>query len=358
LVTSRALASYIDDIPALPRGQVLTARLSGEQSKDTRDRVLAAARGLPGVVSAGAASHLPRVDPPAVPIVIEPLRGESQAPAGSAPATEVSDGFLESIGGRTMAGRSFTANDFVAGAAAVVIVNQPFVERFFDGRMPLGRRMKVSTEQWREIIGVVPDLGVSAGDRASAAGVYVPLPDRTRLLHLAIRTAGTPNTTAGPLRRLVAEIDLKADLRAIRPLEEVGVEQRSFLSGMASAMTALGVMALLLSAVSIYALLSFMVTRRTREIGIRVALGARGSQVLTTVAGGALAFVGAGITLGTIAGVALAGFQSVMLIRMPDVGVITPMIVIGTLALASLGAAWFPTRRALSIRPSEALASQ
>ena len=240
----------------------------------------------------------------------------------------------------------------------MVIVNQPFVDRFFDGRSPVGRRVKVSTQEWREIIGVVPDLGVSAGDRGSAAGVYLPLPDRTQFLQLAIRAAGNPNTTAGPLRRVVAEIDPKADLRGIRLLEDVGVEQRSFLSGMASAMTALGVMALLLSVVSIYALLSFMVTRRTREIGIRVALGARPSQVLTTVAGGAFAFVGAGTVLGTILGVTLAGFQSVMLIRMPDVGVMTPTLVIGALALASLAAAWFPTRRALSIRPSEALASQ
>jgi hypothetical protein len=257
-----------------------------------------------------------------------------------------------------MAGRSFTADDFMVGAAAVVVVNQPFVERFFEGRSPIGRRVKVSTEEWREVIGVVPDLGMSAGDRGSAAGVYLPLPDRTQFLHLAIRSAGNPNTTAGPLRRLVAEIDPKADLRGIRLLEDVGVEQRSFLSGMASAMTALGVMALLLSVVSIYALLSFLVTRRTREIGIRVALGARRSHVFLTVAGSALAFVGAGTMLGTILGVTLAGFQSVMLIRMPDVGVMTPTIVIGALALASLAAAWLPTRRALSIRPSEALASQ
>jgi ABC-type antimicrobial peptide transport system permease subunit len=127
---------------------------------------------------------------------------------------------------------------------------------------------------------------------------------------------------------------------------------------MASAMTALGVMALLLSVVSIYALLSFMVTRRTREIGIRVALGARRSQVLATVAGSAFALLAAGAVLGTIVGVTLAGFQSVMLIRMPDAGVTTPAIVIGALALASFAAAWFPTRRALSIRPSEALASE
>jgi putative ABC transport system permease protein len=358
LVTARALASYADDIPALPKGQVLTARLSGDQSKETRDRLMAAIRAFPGVLSAGAASHLPRLDPMATSIVIEPLDGQSQALTGSAPATEVSDGFLESIGGRPMAGRSFTTDDFLAGAAPVAIVNKPFVDRFFDGHSPIGRRVQVSTSGWREIIGVVPDLGVSAGDRGRAAGVYVPLPDHTPLLHLAIRSAGNPNTTAGPLRRALAEIDPKADLRSIKLLEDVGWEQRSFLSGMASAMTALGVMTLLLSVVSIYALLSFMVTRRTREIGIRVALGARSSQVLATVVGSAFALLIAGTAIGTILGVMLAGFQSVMLIRMPDAGVTTPTIVIGALALASLAAAWVPTRRALRIRPSEALVSE
>lgn len=358
LVTARALASYVDDIPALPKGQVLTARLSGEESKETRSRLLAAIRAFPGVLSAGAASHLPRLDPMAIPIVIEPLDGRSQALTGSAPATEVSDGFLESIGGTPMAGRLFTTNDFRAGAAPVAIVNKPFVDRFFDGGSPVGRRVNVSGSGWREIVGVVPDLGVSAGDRARAAGVYVPLPDHTPMLHLAIRSSGNPNTTAGPLRRALVEIDPKADLRSIRLLEDVGREQRSFLSGMASAMTALGLMTLLLSVVSIYALLSFMVTRRTREIGIRVALGARSSQVLATVVGSAFALLAAGTVLGTIVGVTLAGFQSVMLIRMPDAGVTTPTIVIAALALASLAAAWFPTRRALGIRPSEALASE
>ena len=80
--------------------------------------------------------------------------------------------------------------------------------------------------------------------------------------------------------------------------------------------------------------------------------------MLATVAGSAFALLAAGTALGTIVGVTLAGFQSVMLIRMPDAGVTTPAIVIGALALASLAAAWFPTRRALGIRPSEALASE
>jgi putative ABC transport system permease protein len=358
LVTARALASYIDDIPSLPKGEVLTARLNGEHTTATRDRLLAAIRTIPEVVSAGGASHLPRLDPAARPIVIESHGGQPRPLTGSAPATEVSDGFLESIGARTIAGRLFTASDFLPGAAPVAIVNQPFVDRFFNGRSPVGYRVQLSAERWHEIVGVVPDLGMSAGDRAKAAGVYLPILNTAADWHIAIRTAGDPNRAAGPLRRAVAEIDPTTDVRSIRLLEDVGREQRSFLSGIAAAMTALGAMTLWLSVVSIYALLSFMVTRRTREIGIRVALGASRSHVVATVAGNAVALLGGGVVLGTLAGVALAGFQSVMLIRMPSVGLWTPTIAIGTLMLASVAAAWVPTRRALGIRPSEALASE
>jgi len=363
LVMARAYASYLDDIPALPKGEVLTARLSGDQSKDVRDRVLAAIRALPAVVSAGAASHLPRQQPIAGPMEIESIDGRSPSLIGRAPALTASEGFLETIGGRPLTGRVFTANDYLAGAAPVVVVNQPFVDSWFGGGSPLGRRIKLlsadSNEpaKWREIIGVVPDLGFSPGDRTNAEGVYIPLPDQTESLFVAIRSASNPGTTAGPLRKIVAEINPKTDVRSIRLLEDAGREQTSFLTGMTSAMTALGMMALLMSVVSIYALLSFVVTRRTREIGIRVALGARSSQVLATVAGSTFALMGLGAAIGTPIGVYLAGFQSVILVSMPDAGVMTPAIVLGTLAASSIAAAWLPTRRALGIRPAEALNS-
>jgi putative ABC transport system permease protein len=361
LVMARAYASYLDDIPALPKGQVLTARLSGGQSKDVRDRVLASVRELPGVVSAGVASHLPRQQPLAVPIEIESIGAPSLI--GQVPALTVSEGFLEAIGGQPLTGRLFNAGDYVAGAAPAVIVNQPFVDGWFDGRSPVGRRIKLlsadaaAPAQWREIVGVVPDLGMSPGDRKNAAGIYAPLPNQASDLVVAIRSAGSPATTAGPLRKIVAAIAPQLDVRGIRRLEDAALEQTSFLTAITSAMTALGTMALLMSVVSIYALLSFMVTRRTREIGLRVALGARRSQVLATVAGSTFALMGLGAALGTPLGVFLSGLQTVMLVSLPAAGVMTPSIVIGTLAAASIAAAWVPTRRALSIRPSEALTS-
>src|SRR5262245_22077317 len=126
---------------------------------------------------------------------------------------------------------------------------------------------------------------------------------------------------------------------------------------MAAAMTALGAIALLLAVVSIYALSSFLVTRRTREIGIRVALGARRAHVLAMVSGRTFALVAAGGALGTILGVWIAGFQSVILIRMPGAGVAPPLLVVSALAAASIAAAWLPAVRALSIQPAQTLNS-
>jgi len=290
---------------------------------------------------------------------IESIDAGSQPVTGNGPAIEVSEGYLESIGGRALAGRLFAANDYLTGGAPVAIVNQQFVERWLAGRSPLGRRIRLldGNAGWREIIGVVPDLGFGAGDPQSGQGLYVPMSDRTEAVFVAIRSSGNPNTFAGPLRRIVAEIDPKADVRFIRTLEDAGRELISFLTGVTAAMSALGVMALVMSLVSIYALLSFMVPRRTREIGIRVALGARRSQVLATVAGRASVLLAVGAAIGTVLGMNIAGFQSVILVNMPAIGVATPLAVVGALALAGLAAAWIPTRRALSIKPSEALAS-
>ena len=130
-----------------------------------------------------------------------------------------------------------------------------------------------------------------------------------------------------------------------------------FLSSIAIALTAMGGMALLLSIVGIYALLSFMVTRRTREIGIRVALGASSSQVIRSIAGGAAIYLAIGGALGSALGVLFIQFRDLLLISIPDAGVWMPATIFLTLATAGAVACWVPVRRALDIRPSEALAA-
>ena len=358
---ARAFTSFIDEIPALPRNQVLTAHLGRIREPEMRDKVAAAMAELPGVIAAGAGQHLPRLYPPPRPVSVEPAEAEPMQAPQPAPGHAVANGFLEAIGARAVAGRLFTANDFVAGAAPVAIVNEPFVQKFLGGRNAIGRRIKIdnrrenaAVDPWREIVGVVPDLGLSVGDPALTAGFYTPVQDEM-LWYLAIRTSVDPISLTGAVRAGVANIDPDLQLQEIRTLEDAGREERVFLSAIATALTAMGGMALMLSIVGIYALLSFMVTRRTREIGIRIALGARSWQVLRSITGGAMVYLGIGGVLGTVLGVIFAEARALILISIPAPGLWMPATIFLTLAAAGVTACWLPARRALRIRPSEAL---
>jgi predicted permease len=359
---ARAFTSFVDEIPALPKNQVLTAHLGRIPKPEQRDKVVTAIAELPGVIAAGAGQHLPRLYPAPRAVSVEPIGDEPLMSPQPAPGHAVGHGFMEAIGARAIAGRLFTRADFVAGAARVAIVNQPFVEKFLGGRNAIGRRIRIDDRQsaaqpaWREIVGVVPDLGLSVGDPALTAGFYTPVEDEM-LWYLAIRTPAEPLSQAGAVRVAVARVDPDLQIQEIRTLEDAGREERVFLSGIAVALTTMGGMALMLSIVGIYALLSFMVTRRTREIGIRVALGARSWQVLRSITGGATIYLAIGGLLGTLLGVLFAQARAVILISIPAPGFWMPATIFLTLATAGLTACWLPARRALGIRPSEALSA-
>ena len=303
VTVARAFQSYIDDVPALPHNQVLTAHLGRIADPVKRDTVVAAIRELPGVVAAGAGQQLPRLYPAPRPTAVEPLGDEPAMSPRPAPGHAVADGYLDAIGARLVAGRLFTAADYLEGAAPVVIVDEPFVQKFFGGRNAVGRRIRIEEPDaatlpaWKEIVGVVPDLGLSVGDPSMAAGFYTPARDEM-LRYLAVRASVDPVSLTAPMRGAVANVDPDLQLLEIRTLEDAGREERVFLGGVSSALVAMGGMSLMLSVVGIYALLSFMVTRRTREIGVRMALGAATWQVLRTIVGGASIYLLAGGILG------------------------------------------------------------
>jgi hypothetical protein len=360
---ARAFNSMQGEVAAVPKGQVLTAHLGRIESAVMRDRIVEAAAALPGVVAAGAASQVPRIDVPARPLVLEAVTGEPAELPRMAPQLPVGEGFLEAIGATPLSGRLLVASDFIAGAAPVAVVNEPFVRKFLGGRNPLGRRVRMARqtagpaeEPWREIVGVVPDLGLSVGDPAMAGGLYMPVREE-RLYYLAVRSNTDPMTLVAPLRKAVAAIDPDLQVVDFLPLEEAGWDERAFMSGIAAALTAMGGIALLLSIVGIYALLSFMVTRRTREIGIRMALGASWGQVVTTVVGAAAIYLAIGGALGSALGLAFIQMKSMILISIPDPGLWMPLTIALTLGLSGGAACWVPARRALRIQPATALKS-
>ena len=358
---ARTFRSYVAEVPALPSNQVLTVQLGNIRSDEKRDAIVQLATELRGVVAAGAGERLPRLYGIPRPTAIEPIGDEPVQAAMPAPSHAVGNGFLEAIGARTLAGRLFTASDFIAGAAPVAVVNEPFVQKFLGGRNPIGRRIRIegaredgSQEPWREIVGVVPDLGMSVANASLAGGFYTPVHDEF-LYYLAIRADSDPMKLVPQLRAAVANIDPDLQLNEFATLEDSGREERLFLTGMALGMTAMGGIALTLSIVGIYALLSFMVTRRTREIGIRIALGATAPQILRSITGGAMTYLAIGGLIGSALGVLFLQIRSMLLISIPATGISMPLTIFLTLAMAGGVACWLPARRALSIRPSEAL---
>jgi len=358
---ARTFQAYVAEVPALPANQVLTVQLGDIRSDEKRDVIIKAAASIPGVIAAGAGERLPRLYDIPRPTALEPVGDEAAQAAMPAPSVAVGDGYLEAIGARTLAGRLFTASDFIKGAAPVAVVNEPFVQKFLGGRNPIGRRIRIegaredgSAEPWREIVGIVPDLGMAVATPSFAGGFYTPVHDEF-LYYLAVRTTSDPMKLVPQLRAAVADIDPDLQLNEFATLDNSGREERLVLTGMAVAMTAMGGIALVLSIVGIYALLSFMVTRRTREIGIRIALGARSPQILRSITGGAMMYLAIGGILGSALGLLFLQLRSVLLISIPDADLAMPLTIFMTLAIAGGVACWLPARRALGIRPSEAL---
>jgi ABC-type antimicrobial peptide transport system permease subunit len=145
----------------------------------------------------------------------------------------------------------------------------------------VGRRFRTvdanGADVWREIVGVVPDLGLSLGDPAVAAGYYIPLDsgrDQARFIYLAMRVAGDPSSYIDPLTQAVYDRDPNVVLNQPQPLEDVAGYDRTFFLWFSRALTAIGIVTLILALAGVYAMMALIVTKRTREIGIRIAMGA------------------------------------------------------------------------------------
>jgi putative ABC transport system permease protein len=340
---------------AVPGGAVARASILA-------DEVELVASNLPGVMAAGLATALPRHSPPVTLVEVEPLAGLVREAPRPAPVAEVSTGFFATLDATPLVGRLFVPSDEAPGAPPVAVVNVPFVEKFFAGTSPIGRRFRTMDEgvagRWQEVVGVVPDLGLSVGDPSLAAGYYVPLVQRSgpgRFIYLSMRVAGDPRNYLAPLREALYERDPALVLNRPEPLADVASEDRAFFLWFSRTLIGLGVVTLVLALTGVYAMMSLIVTRRTREIGVRVALGATAQRVVHAVLGRAAAQVALGGTLGAILAVSSLALRSVLVSRLGDGGTWTLPAVLTLLVLAGLAATAVPLRRALRIQPADAM---
>jgi predicted permease len=276
-----------------------------------------------------------------------------------------------------LAGRRFQPGD-VSGSAKVAIVEEAFVEQVLHGGAALGYRVRrvtrsrgadsgwVPIEPWHEVVGVVADFPTRRGDapsRDERPRVYLPLPEETHPSRLLVQVrSDDPAAFAARLRELTVTLDPMLRLEDVHTLEaslndDEGMARLAFLTVVGVTLSIL-----LLSAGGIYALMSFTVTRRRREIGIRSALGAGPRRVAASVLARAGGQIGLGIVLGTLlAGVlvrVLGSVTSVMrdLTWVDIVGLLVAVAVVVT--AVGLAAALGPARRALQIPPTEALKTE
>ena len=327
-------------------------------------------RSLPGVAAASIASGLP----PDRPINANDTLIEGFVPIPNGPIQNfdywnfVSEGYFESIGARLMEGRFFTAND---GAAAppVAIVNQTLAHTFWPRESAIGHRVRTENGPqpgaWRTIVGVVADIKNGGLDRAAGTELFIPYPQRSTIpantrnftsnAYLVIRAQGDPMSQAGAARAQIRDLDRSLPVSNLLSLEDVMSTARSRPRFLTLLLTLFSSVSLLLAALGIYGVISYLVAQRTNEIGIRMALGARSSDVVRLVGSTGLRLAAAGTVIGAVGAFALTRFLSGLLFGVSSADPLTFIPMATALAAVTLLACYIPARRASKVDPLIAL---
>jgi putative ABC transport system permease protein len=322
----------------------------------------------PAVAAVTFADVLPRMYHPE-PIVRMDAGGaaapEDGRPGHQVSAASVAIDFFDVLDVPILAGRGFDAGDPGSGARAVV-VNQAFVRRVMGGRNPTGRRVRYVADgdepaaaddaPWYEVVGVVADFGMSFGADGREAGVYHPVaPGGAYPVHLAVRVRGEPGAFAPRLTALATSVDPALQLHQVLPMDALSNPEMRSTATRFWLVVVVSAGALLLSLAGIYAVMAFTVAQRTREIGIRVALGADARRVVVAIFRRPLTQVVSGIVAGGVLTAVLPSMLGGAVTTGLVVVVATHMVLMMAVCLL---ACIVPTRRALRVEPMEALRAE
>jgi predicted permease len=309
----------------------------------------------PGVEAVAFADRLPVMDQFKYQIDVDTMSGAPANTLRTSTLVHVSRGFFPAFGTSVIAGRDFGPLDFESGN--VLIVNQSFARHVFGDRNPIGQRIRILAgevnigppETWYEVVGMVRDFGWQLPLPHEQSAMYRPSLPSGRARTLAVR-ATDPDAFAPRLRAIATGVDPAIRLTDIQLLGKVGGGEAQANWALTSVAWLVSFIVLVLSATGIHSLMSFTVTRRTREIGIRVALGARPGRIVAGIFSRAFVQISAGILAGSALAAlwGLGSTRQVLLLLAAD-GI---MLVVGLTACA------VPVRRALRIDPTEALRSE
>jgi len=315
---------------------------------------------VPDLQSVAIASSLPIIGMEEYSFTIEghlPLPGEAETLTASRQA--VSPDYFHAMGVALLRGRVFSERD-VEGQSGVAIINNTMAHRYWGNDDPTGKRIKIasggSTDLWVSIVGVVQDVRESASDTGPKPQFYVPyFQDPEPDVLLVVRSPSSPPGVAAAVRVALRSIDKDQPAANVHTMEEIiarSVSQRRFIMAL---MTIFAVVALVLASLGIYGMISYSVSQRTREVGIRVALGARPLHVLTLVLAPTMVHVLIGVGVGLFGAFASTQLISSLLYDLSATDGPTFVAVPLLLMLASLIASYIPARKAMKTSPAEAL---
>ena len=313
-------------------------------------------RSEPGVANVAFADRVPVEDQFKYEIEVDTTTGVPANGMRRSTLVHVSRGFFSTFGTSVIAGRDFDPFDFETGH--VLIVNESFVRYVLGGRNAIGQRIRIVTgevesvggKDWYEIVGMVKDFGWQLPEPQEQSAMYRPsLPLVGRAGQVAVQVRD-PAGFATRLRTLATEVDPTIRVTDVKPLSQAGGGEAKTNWALTGVAWLVSLIVLLLSATGIHSLMSFTVARRTREIGIRAALGASSGRIVRSIFSRALLQISAGILVGSAlaALVGLGSTRQLLLLLAAD-GV---MLVVGLVACA------VPLRRALGIDPTEALRAE
>jgi putative ABC transport system permease protein len=323
-------------------------------------QLLERVRSLPGVESAGAVSNLPLSGSlwgRSLTVEGRPVLSVGEAPMIN--HVVVTPGYFRSMGIPLLTGRDIEETDS-KDAPKVTVIDERLAREYWPNESPIGKRIRFgppeSNEPWHTIVGVVGEVKHQRLDRSTRKSVYVPFEQiPVRWMTITARTTGDPLSLAGALRSQVRELDRDQPIADIRPMTEV-IKRSVWQPRLYAILFAVfAVVALVLSSVGIYGVMSYAVSQRTHEIGIRMALGASTRDVLKMIVGQGMILTILGITLGLLGAFGVTRVMASLLFGVTATDPVTFVSVALLLGCVALLASYIPARRATRVDPMVAL---
>jgi predicted permease len=308
----------------------------------------------------------------ATPILIPPLlgpnvwqtrfesEGQTEADAAAGPAVPVEVGgtdFFRTFGIPLIHGRPFRKTD-IEGAPLVVVVSESVARRYWPGEDPIGKRLQLlpiyGMNGWRTVVGLTPDTHLRSL-RETTPTVYFPWHQFTWQTYFAVRSSGDPAALVPLARRLAHEVDPQVDLWAGQTMDQLLAEPLAQPRLGTVLMSAFGLSALVLAAIGLFGVMSSIVGEQTRELGIRIALGAMPADLRSAVLGRALKLTVAGAAVGLAGTVATSRLFQSLLFEVSPIDPLAFVLAVALLIGVAALAAYVPARRATRIDPVQAL---